>query len=76
VACGLWLVAFWLFFSFLPKFDLPVLNASKEDVIHSIAMLPEFVEQRTSTCSFSNGVKTALPTPLYSVVVPKVPRWL
>ncbi len=73
VACGLWLMAFWLFFSFLPRFDLPVvlLSASKEDVIHSIAMLPEFVEQHTSTCTFSNGVKTALPTPLYSVVVPR-----
>ncbi len=50
-------------------FDLPVLSASTEDVIHSIAMLPEFVGQHTSTCTFSNGVKTALPTPLYSVVV-------
>ncbi len=68
VACGLWLFGYsFLFF----RGSIYQYCASTEDGIHSIAMLPEFVEQHTSTCTFSNGVKTALPTPLYSVVVPR-----
>jgi len=57
VACGLWLVAcsFLFFRGSIYQYSAPVRR----------------IEQHTSTCTFSNGVKTALPTPLYSVVVPR-----